>query len=127
MALTIEGVNELLEQATPGAWSLELTGYVWTICSAGRSPLTKPMYPKDAPLIAAAPDLARLAIALHAQLQQERVKSLMYQEALEAIVSGGDIAWQLDGENSYTLAMCRIANAALQALSAPQAQAGAAL
>ena len=83
--LTIERVRELLERATPGSWSLEMTGYVWTICSANRSPLAKPMYSKDSPLIAAAPDLARLCLFLHAQLRQEREGREKLRAALGAI------------------------------------------
>ena len=86
MELTVEKVLELLEQATPGPWSShhrakyndwrvttpDPEGTLMRLSLLGSDDLTSNHRRGDIALIAAAPDLARLALSFHTQLKQER-------------------------------------------------------
>lgn len=82
--ITAEEAGKLLDGTTPGPWELDgfrpHTAHVWPVDGCD-DPITGEIDIDNAHLIAAAPDLARTVIALHAQLADAKA-------VLEAKVAG---------------------------------------
>lgn len=91
--LTKQEIEALLDGTTPGPWELDgvrpHTAHVWPVDGCD-DPITGEIDIDNAHLIAAAPDLARTVIALHAQLADAKAAQAMVVERAAEI--GADIA-----------------------------------
>lgn len=91
--ITAEEAEKLLDGTTPGPWELDgvrpHTAHVWPVDGCD-DPITGEIDIDNAHLIAAAPDLARTVIALHAQLADAKAAVALVVE--RAVEIGADIA-----------------------------------